>query len=171
VKTNPYTGLPDDLHDTFACIRVFEHPIEIRSFEPGRWNSELKQIDIPDGWELIYVGAVEKFINIKDSRSYGVSPQTERVTVPTYIVGRRRDQYIEDLSAQLEDAQIALGRTQRELITAHQQVIELRTHVEQETKLREQAMDDATNAQRQRQEAETRAELLEQQLAELRSKL
>jgi len=107
-KTNPYTGLPDDLYDTYAEVRIYEHPVSSESIELGYGGSQYpRNIEIPEGWELVCFLQTEKYIKIRDYNSHHAENRESfaKITVPVYVVGRRRDDTLKDYRERMQKAE------------------------------------------------------------------
>ena len=137
-KKNPYTGLPDNLYDTFADVRVLEHPVNKEDLI--NHSSYPTNIQMPEGFELIFVTCTDKMVAgtqrsyyCNDTQRY-IEPEPTQIRVPVYIVGRRRDKSMEDLRKRLHRQVDYSGCLQRDLHETHNKARELEEDLEKARK-------------------------------------
>lgn len=169
-KINPYTGLPDKLFDTFSEIKVIEHPIVAEEIDTamGSRHQFPRPVEIPEGWELIHITSTDRPVIVRSHplNNYGrVQPgggssiATKVLTIPVYILGRRRDGAMEALREKIRSEEIRASCLQRELEKAACEASDKQRVIEKLEKSLETARTSAHNSYK--AELKAQAELRE----------
>ncbi len=91
------------LRESFASIRVLEHPVNPATVVcDGYDRTTSEDVPMPEGWELIHVGAVDKIASMRDYSNK--EKEVQVLKIPIYVIGRRRDDFMEDLRVRAESA-------------------------------------------------------------------
>lgn len=99
--SNENIEITEEMRQGFATIRVLEHPVTMPVVNPnGSYTAE--DIAFPEGWELIHAGMMDKMFRTEVKVDGRQKTLYESLKIPFYIVGRRRDDYVEDLRSQIE---------------------------------------------------------------------
>ena len=115
-KINSYTGLPDDLHETYADIKILEHPVSVRNAHPENYQNDrewARQIELntDNGWELVMITQTTTIAKVFCDATH--TTVQKLVTVPVYVLGRRRDPVLEELRQEASDARNDLYNARR----------------------------------------------------------
>ena len=153
------------LRESFASIRVLEHPVNPATVVcDGYDRTTSEDVPMPEGWELIHVGAVDKIASMRDYSNK--EKEVQVLKIPIYVIGRRRDDFMEDLRVRAESAREDAAVLSRAECEYKHEIIKLKEELTYASKAVAEAQD-ATEALGVRALAsEERGHKLEQGLAD-----